>query len=77
MAEGKAAYEDGYTREEGIEEIERPHRADADEVEQHALHPQIGERLMQGLEDSICAMLLLWFVWHSSSSKGMAVEGWT
>jgi hypothetical protein len=27
---------------------------------------------MQALEDSICAMLLLRFVWHSSSSQGMA-----
>jgi hypothetical protein len=32
---------------------------DADEVEQRALHAQVGKRLMQALEDSICAMLLL------------------
>jgi hypothetical protein len=38
MAEGKAAYENGDTGEDGIEEIERSHRADADEVEQRALH---------------------------------------
>jgi hypothetical protein len=29
---------------------------------------------MQALEDSICALLLLRFVWHSSSSQGM--EWW-
>src|SRR5580704_936425 len=66
MAEGKAANEDGDTCEDGIEEIESPHRADADEVEQCALHTQVSERLMQALEDSICAMLLLCFVGHKS-----------
>ena len=64
MAKGKTADEDGDTREDGIEEIESPHRADADEVEQRAFHAQVGERLMQALEDSVCAVLLLWFVWH-------------
>jgi hypothetical protein len=59
MAEGKAAYENGDTGEDGIEEIERSHRADADEVEQRALHAQVSERLMHALEDSICALLLL------------------
>jgi len=62
MAEGKAAYEDGDASEDGIEEIEGPHRADADEVEQCAFHTQVSERLMQALEDSICAMPLLRFV---------------
>ena len=59
MAEGKTANEDGDTGQDGIEEIEGSHRADADEVEQRALDAQVGERLMQALEDSICAMLLL------------------
>jgi len=40
-------------------EIERSHRADADEVKQRALYAQVSERLMQALEDSICALLLL------------------
>ena len=62
----KAGYENGDPREDGIEEIEGAHRADADEVEQRAFHAQIGERLMQTLEDSICAIPLLWFVWHNS-----------
>jgi hypothetical protein len=48
----------------GIEEIEGSYRADADEVEQRALHAQIGKRLMQALEDSICPMFLWCFVWH-------------
>jgi hypothetical protein len=65
MAEGKAANEDGDTCEDGIEEIEGPHRADADEVEESAFDAQIGEWLMQALEYSICAMLLLWFVGHT------------
>ena len=34
MAEGKAANEDGDTGEDGIEEIEGPHCADAYEVEE-------------------------------------------
>ena len=66
MAEGKAANEDGDTGEDGIEEVEGAHGADADEVEQRALHAQVRERLVQALEDSICAMPRLWFVWHNS-----------
>jgi hypothetical protein len=66
MAEGKAANEDGDTGEDGIEEIECPHRSDADEVEECALHTQVSERLVQTLEDSICAVLLMCFVWHNS-----------
>jgi hypothetical protein len=69
MAEGKAANEDGDACEYGIEEVEGPHRADADEVEQRAFHAQVGKRLVQTLEDSICAVLLPWLVWHTSSSK--------
>jgi len=64
MAEGKTAYEYGYTGEDGIEEVEGPYRADAYEVEQRPFNSQICERLVQTLEDSICAMLLLWFVGH-------------
>jgi hypothetical protein len=66
MTKGKTANKDGNSCEDGIEEIESPHRADADEVEQGALHTQVSERLMQALEDSICAMLLLCFVGHKS-----------
>src|SRR5437899_3259353 len=66
VAKGKASNEDGDTCEDGVEEIEGSHRAHADEVEQRAFHAQVGERLVQALEDSICAMLLLCFVWHNS-----------
>jgi hypothetical protein len=68
MAKGKPANEDGDTCEDGIEEVEGPHGTDTDEVEERALNAQIGERLVQTLEDSICAMLLLRFVWHKPSS---------
>src|SRR5208282_1642770 len=77
MAEGKAADEDGDTSEDGIKQIESSHRADADEVEQRPFHAQVGERLMQALEDSICAAFLLCFVghivlvsaWHATGSR--------
>src|SRR4029077_12675321 len=77
MAEGKSANEDGNTCEDGVEEIEGPHRADADEVEDCALNAQICERLVQTLEDSICAAFLLCFVghiilvsaWHATGSR--------
>jgi hypothetical protein len=64
MPESKTPDEYGDTGEDGIEEIEGTHRADADEVEKRPLNAQIGERLVQALEDSICAILLLWFVGH-------------
>jgi hypothetical protein len=69
MPEGETANEDGDTCQDGIEEIERPHCADADEVEQRTFHSQVGKRLMQALEDSICPMPLLCFVWHKSLTK--------
>ena len=56
--------EDCDTCNDGIEEIECPHRADADEVKECALNAQIGERLVQTLENSICATFLLCFVGH-------------
>ena len=66
MPESKTPDEYGDTGEDGIEEVEGSHCADADEVEQRPFNAQIGERLVQTLEDSICAMLLLYFVWHKS-----------
>jgi hypothetical protein len=66
MAEGKTANEHGDTGQDGVEEIEGPHCANTNEVEQRALNAQVSERLMQALEDSICAVLLLRFVWHNS-----------
>jgi hypothetical protein len=66
MPEGETANEDGDACEDGIEEIEGPDCSNTNEVEQSAFDAQVGERLMQALEDSICAMLLLCFVWHKS-----------
>ena len=66
MTEGKTANEDCDTCKDGIEEVESSYCSDADEVEERPLNAQVGERLVQALEDSICAMLLLWFVWHNS-----------
>jgi len=65
MSEEKTPNEYGYSRQDGIEEIEGPHCTNTNEVEQRALNAQVRERLMQALEDSICAVLLLWFVWHT------------
>ena len=39
--------------------------ANANEVEERTFDTQVGERLMQTLEDSVRATLLLWFVWHN------------
>ncbi len=64
MAEGKAANENSDTGKDGIEKVEGAYCSDADEVEKGAFHPQVGERFVQALEDSICAMFLLWFVGH-------------
>jgi hypothetical protein len=64
MTESKAANEHGDAGQDGVEEIEGSHRADADEVEQSALDAQVGQGLMHALEDSICAVLLIRVVWH-------------
>ena len=58
MAEGKAANKDGDPGEDGIEEVERPNCADAYKVEQRPLDAQVGERLVQALENSICPVPL-------------------
>jgi hypothetical protein len=58
MPEGETANENGDAGQDGIEEIERSNRAHAYEVEQSAFHAQVSKRLMQALEDSICAMHL-------------------
>src|SRR5271168_5003415 len=66
MTESKTANEHGDAGQDGVEEIEGSHRADADEVEQSALDAQVSERLVHALEDSICAMLLICVVWHKA-----------
>jgi hypothetical protein len=58
MSEGETANENGYAGEDGIEEIEGPYGANTDEIKQRAFHAQVGKRLMQALEDPICAVLL-------------------
>jgi len=61
--EAGATDKHGDPRQDGIEEIEGPHSADADEVKQSPLHAQIGEGLMQALKHPVCAMLSC-FVCH-------------
>jgi hypothetical protein len=74
---GKAPNENSDAREDGIEEIEGTHRADADEVEERALHTQVSERLVQTLKDSVRAtLLLLCFVWHISLVLCACEDGW-
>ena len=48
-----------------LKRLKAPTALDADEVEERPFHAQVSERLVQALEDSVCATLLLWFVWHS------------
>ena len=48
-----------------LKRLKAPTALDTDEVEQRPFHAQVGERLVQALEDSVRATLLLWFVWHS------------
>jgi hypothetical protein len=76
MAEGKAANEDGDTGEDGIEEVEGPHGAHTNEVEERPFHSQVSEWLVQALKDSVRATLLLWFVWHSFLDLGAREGGW-
>ena len=64
MPESKTPDEYCDTGEDGIEEVEGAYRSDADKVEKRAFHAQVGEWYVKALEDSICAMLLLWFVGH-------------
>jgi hypothetical protein len=66
MPESKTPDEYGDAGEYGIEEIEGPDCANTNEIKQSAFDAQIGERLMQALEDSICATLLGYFVCHKS-----------
>ena len=59
MTECESADKDGDAAQNAVEQIEGTHSAHADEVEQRALDPHVGERLMQALEDSICASILV------------------
>jgi hypothetical protein len=69
MTKSESPDEDSNASQDGIEKIESSHGSNAHEVEERAFYAQVGERLMQALEHSICALLLLLFVWHDSSYK--------
>jgi hypothetical protein len=64
VTECKAANENGNAAQNAVEEIEGAHSPHADEVKQRPLYAQVGERLMQTLEDSICASILIALLWH-------------
>src|ERR1035437_4284611 len=64
VPECKSADKDGEAGENAVEEVESAHGAHADEVKQRALDAQIRERLMQALEDAICANWLLLLFRH-------------
>jgi hypothetical protein len=53
----QAANEDANPSEDAIEQIERTHSANTYEVKQCPFHTEIGEGLMQALEDAVCAAL--------------------
>ncbi len=53
MTEYKSADEYGDSRENRIEEVECTNGANADEVKQRAFNSQVGEGLVQALEDPI------------------------
>jgi hypothetical protein len=71
----EAANKDGDTSENGIEQIEGTDSTHADEVEERPLNTQVGERLMETLEDSVCTTLLLCFVGHVVSVLFKATDG--
>src|SRR5260370_21285977 len=48
MTEGKTPDEDSDTREDGVEEIEGPHRSDAHEVEQRPFYLSVDLHLGRG-----------------------------
>src|SRR5271170_690684 len=75
MTESKTANEHGDAGQDGVEEIEGSHCANANEVEQGAFDAQVGERLMHALEDSICTMFLFCVVWHTVFDAGRRVFG--
>jgi hypothetical protein len=64
MTKSESPDEDSNASQDGIEEIESSHRSDAHEVEKRPLDAHVRERLMQALEHSIRALLLLRFVGH-------------
>jgi hypothetical protein len=64
VTECKAADENRNAAQNAVEEIECAHSAHADEVKQRPLDAQVGEGLMQALEDPICASILIVLFWH-------------
>jgi hypothetical protein len=68
-AEGKSADEDGDASEDAAEKVEGAHGPDTDEVEKTAFYAQVGERLMQALEDAIYSESLFLLFWHKPFEK--------
>src|SRR5258707_10704606 len=58
LTECESAHENGYSGENGVEEIESSDSANANEVKQGAFDAQVSEGLMQTLEDSVCPSCL-------------------
>jgi hypothetical protein len=57
MTERETSNEDTNPSKDAVEQIERSHCANAYEVKLCPFHTEIGEGLMQALEDAICATL--------------------
>jgi hypothetical protein len=74
LAECESAYEDGYSGEDRVEEIESSDGTHANEVKQGAFDTQVSEGLMQALEDSVCPSRLWLHVCHTPLSV-LAVMG--
>jgi hypothetical protein len=55
----ESADENGDAAQNAVEKIEGAYSANTHEVEEGPLDAQVGERLMQALEDSICASVLI------------------
>jgi hypothetical protein len=74
LTECESAYEDGYSGEDGIEEIESSDSTNANEVKQGTFDTQVSEGLMQALEDSVCPSCLWLHACHMPLSV-LAVMG--
>ena len=75
MARKVAADKHGDSGEDRVEEVECSDRADTDHIEQTAFDAQIGERLMQALEDPVCPSWLRLHVCHKPLVVLAAMDG--
>jgi hypothetical protein len=74
LAERESTYEDSYSSDNGVEEIESSDSTNANEVKQGAFDTQVSEGLMQALEYSVCPSCLRLHVCHTPLSV-LAVMG--